>query len=273
MSSLARHPHVRSTTLCLAMMLLLGSCQKVININLGSSATQYVIVGAITDQPGSCQVSITQTKNFNDDNNFPGVSGATVTIENNGVVTTLPETDSGIYQTGALQGIPGNTYHLTVNINGQIFTASSTMPQPVPLDSIYISAGRLNNKKYVTVVYKDPPGVANYYHFIQYVNGKKEKTVFVDDDEFTDGQTVKSQLDYGNDTNDPARDIKTGDNVTLAMLCIDAAVYKYWFSLNDGATGTDQSASPANPVTNITGGTVMGYFSAQTYQSKTIQAP
>ena len=108
---------------------------------------------------------------------------------------------------------------------------------------------------------------------MQYVNGKKEKTVFVDNDEFTDGQTIKSQLNFNNDTNDPARDIKTGDSLTLQMLCIDAAVYKYWYSLNDGATGANQSASPANPVSNITGGSAVGYFSAQTLQSRTILAP
>jgi hypothetical protein len=259
--------------LSLTAMILFCSCEKVISINLAGTATQYVIVGTLTDQPGVCQVSITQTKNFNDDNNFPGVSGATVTVENNGVTIPLTETSSGIYQTSTLTGMPGNTYHLTVHINGRVFTASSTMPQPVTLDSIYVSTGRLTNKKFVTVIYKDPAGVPNYYHFIQYINGKKEPTIFVDDDEFTDGQTVKSQLQYGNSTNDPSRDIKTGDNVKIEMICIDPAVYKYWYSLGDGATGTSQSASPANPVSNIAGDSALGYFSAQTLQSKTIQAP
>jgi len=54
------------------------------------------------------------------------------------------------------------------------------------------------------------------------------------------------------------------------MICNDAAVYKYWYSLNDGATGTGQSASPANPVTNISGG-ALGYFSAQTVRTKGIK--
>jgi hypothetical protein len=263
----------RSLTLCITAIALFSSCQKVISVDLGGTTTQYVIVGTLTDQPGTCQVSITQSKNFSDDNNFPPVSGATVTVEHNGVVTTLPETSSGLYQTSALTGIPGNTYQLTVHINDQVFTAASTMPQPVALDSIYTSTGRLSTNKFVTVVYHDPSGVSNYYHFVQYVNGKKEKTIFVDNDEFTDGQPIKSQLNYNNDTNDNARDIKTGDSVRINMYCIDPAVYKYWYSLNDGATGANESASPANPVSNITGESVMGYFSAQTLQSRTIRVP
>ena len=264
---------ISSLPALLATALLLSSCQKVISVKLDTASTQYVIVGTLTDQPGVCQVSVTQSKSFSENNSFPGVSGATVTIENNGVTTPLPETSSGVYQTTALTGIPGNTYHLTVTIGSQLFTASSTMPQPVALDSIYTSTESLSNKKYITVVYHDPAGISNYYHFVQYVNGKKEKTIFADSDEFTDGQTIKSQLTFNNDNSDPARDIKTGDSVTLTMFCTDAAVYKYWFSLNNGATGSSQSASPANPVSNISGESVTGYFSAQTFQTRTILVP
>ena len=262
--------YMMRTAAVLLPVALLGSCQKVIDVKLDSSEAQYVIVGTVTDQPGSCQVSITQTKSFSDDNNFPGVSGAIVTVENNGVVTPLTEQGNGIYQTNSITGLPGQTYQLVVNIKGQVFTSGSTMPQPVDLDSLYISAGRLSDKNYVTVIYKDPAGVPNYYRFIQYVNGKKEKSIFADDDEFTDGQRVRSQLQYDNDTDDKSRDITSGDSVRIEMICIDAAVYKYWYSLNDGATGASQSASPANPVSNISG-SVMGYFSAQTVRGKTIK--
>jgi hypothetical protein len=191
-------------------------------------------------------------------------------VENDGTVTTLPETETGIYSTGSLTGQPGHTYLLTVHIGSETFSSSSTMPQPVNLDSMYVSTAPLSNNKYVTVVYKDPLGIPNYYHFIQYINGKKESTIFVSDDEFTDGQRVRSQLNYNNDTNDPARDIKSGDSVRIDMICNDAAVYKYWYSLNDGATGANQSASPANPASNISGG-ALGYFSAQTVQQKSIK--
>jgi len=244
---------MRSIFFLSLIILLFNSCQKVINVNLSSTNAEYVIVGKITDRPGICQVSITRSKDFSDDNQFPGISGATVTIENNGVVTSLPETDSGVYSTSNITGHPGQTYTMTVGP-----------------DSIYVSTGRLSTKKYVTVIYRDPAGVANYYHFIQYVNGKKEPSIFVSDDEFTDGQTVKPQLDFNNDTDAPARDIKSGDSVRIDVICNDAAVYKYWSSLNGGATGTGQSASPANPVTNISGG-ALGYFSAQTVRSMSIK--
>lgn len=242
-----------------------------INVDLAGSETKYVIVGTVTGQVAGAEVSVSQTKNFSDNNDFPGVTGALVTIESNGMVDTLYSAGNGIYRSDAITGAPGTTYNLTVNIGGTIFHAVSTMPQQVPFDSLYTSVGAFSNNSFATVVYRDPIGVSNYYKWVQYVNGKKEKSIFVSDDEFTDGQRVQSKLNYNNDTDDKTRDIHSGDSVRIEQYCIDGAVYKYWYSLNNGATGTSQSASPANPVTNITGGTVMGYFSAQTIQTRAIK--
>jgi len=248
------------------------SCEKVISVHLNNSAPQYVIVGNITNEPGVCQVSITQTKDFSDDNTFPGITGATVTVENNGAVTQLTESGNGNYQAGTITGKPGDTWHLTVKIGSQVFSATSTMPQPVNMDTIYVTTERLSDNKNITAVYKDPPGVQNYYRFVQYLNDKKEKSIFVRNDELTDGQTIKAPLDFSNNTDDSTRDIKSGDEVRIEMLCIDADVYKYWNSLDEGSTGDNQSASPANPVTNISGG-ALGYFSAHTIQRKTLRVP
>ena len=254
----------------IATVVFFSSCQKVISVHLDSSESEYVIVGTVTGGIQGCSVSITTTKDFSADNDFTGVSGATVSISNNGRTYTLTDNNDGVYKTDSITGAIGQTYDLTVSVGGQTYTATSTMPEQVPLDSIYISKATFSNKNRVTVVYQDPAGIPNYYHFVQYVNDNKEKSIFVSDDEFTDGNLVRNDLYYNNDTDDSKRDIVSGDSVRIDMLCIDQAVYNYWYSLNSGATGDSQSASPANPVTNIKGGTTTGYFSAQTLQSMTI---
>jgi len=252
---------------CIAV--LFSACQKVISVKLSPGASKYVIEGVITDQPGTCSVSITATKDFSADNTFPGVSGATVKVESDGTVYTLTETTPGTYATSAITGTPGKTYTMTAIVDGNTYTASSTMPQPVGLDSMYVSNGSLSNKLYVTIVYTDPAGVPNYYRWVQYINGLKEKSVFIADDEFSDGLTVKGQLNYNNDTNDPNRDITIGDTVRIDMICLDSAVYKYWYELNTEASGNGSANSPANPISNINGG-CLGYFSAQTVRTKTL---
>lgn len=250
---------------------LLAACQKAIDVKLDSSDARYIVTARVTDQPGGCQVSVTQSKAFSEDNQFPGVSGAVVTIEHDGIVTGLHASSAGVYSNDTLTGQPGHTYRLLVNLDNMRFTATSTMPQPVALDSLYIRASVLSDWPYITVVYNDPLHVSNYYHFIQYINGRKEPSIFVSDDEFSDGLTVKSQLNYNNDTEEPARDIRPGDSVSIEMICTDAAVYQFWYSLSNGATGANNTASPANPVSNIAGGAI-GYFSAQTVRQRSLIA-
>src|SRR3978361_2204612 len=99
----------------LLLLLFLSSCTKVIDVNLNNASKKYVIEGTITDEPGYCQVKITQTVNFSDPNNFPAVSGAIVTVsDNNGTPVTLAETSAGIYQTGDINGTIAHHYTLSV---------------------------------------------------------------------------------------------------------------------------------------------------------------
>jgi hypothetical protein len=254
------------------LLVFITSCEKVIDVNLDSVEKKYVIEGNITNVPGTCQVKITQTKDFDEDNTFPGVSGATVTVsDNGGTPVALTETSTGVYETTAINGTIGHTYTLTVNVGGQTFTAPSTMPVLVTFDSIYIDEQTFfgDLRKVPTLVYQDPEGKGNGYHFIQYKNGVRESTIFVRNDDFTDGNKITTALlSFGGDDDDDEDKIKTGDTIRVVMECIDPAGYKYWSSL-EAASGDSNNATPANPVTNITGG-ALGYFSAHTTEEKTI---
>jgi len=249
------------------------ACKKVIDIKVKQSDTKYVIEGVITNEPGSCKVLLSRSNAFYADNNFAVVSGARVTITDNGTEHTVPETAPGVYQNSSLTGVPGHKYQMSVSISNQIFTASCTMPQPVLLDTLYISPGPFGQFKFATIGYTDPVGVSNGYRFVQYLNGAKDPRIFWENDEFTDGVKVEAQLDTGVDKKDDPRNIKSGDSVTIEMLTLDRAIYEYWYSLRTGGgDGTGNVIAPANPLTNITGG-ALGYFSAHTVDRRSVTAP
>ncbi|WP_162996314.1 DUF4249 domain-containing protein [Mucilaginibacter celer] len=256
----------------------LSACEKAIDLKLKDSTPQYVVEGVLTNEAGGCKVLLSKTKNFTDNNNFNGIGGATVTIADETNTYTLSPTSAGIYQNNTLTGTPGHTYKLNVSVDGKTFTSTCTMLPAVKLDSIYLVKDELiNNKdgtprKYVTAQYHDPAGVKNYYRFVQYVNGRKEETIMLEDDEFTDGQDVNNNLRFSNDNDNPARDIRPGNEVTIEMFSIDQAVYKYFYSLSNSANGDGNNAAPANPMTNIKGG-ALGYFSAHTVERKKLTAP
>ena len=99
----------------------------------------------------------------------------------------------------------------------------------------------------------------------------------MENDELTDGRTVNTELLIFGDDSDTKEErdkkkIKSGDTLRVDMMCIDQPVYKYWYSLLNSATGANNNATPANPVTNISGD-ALGYFSAQTFDTKTIKVP
>lgn len=258
------------------ILLVLGSCQKVINVDVRNAEKKFVVEAIVTDQPGESVVKLSTTKNISETNEFPGISGAVVSITDNaGNAYAFLETTAGDYKNAGFTGESGKTYFLEVKIDGNTFTARSVMPQKVPLDTLYITDDVLfgESRKLANIAFQDPPGKGQSYRYIQYINGNKSKPIFVNNDDYIDGKYVDTKLWYVvEDEDDEEEKIKTGDTVRIDMLCIEPPVYKYWFSVFQSATGESQSASPANPVSNISGG-ALGYFSAHTFQSLTVQVP
>jgi hypothetical protein len=159
-------------------MIMFTSCKKVIDLDLKNSEPKFVIEGVVTNEPGTARVLISMSKNFNESNQFEGVSGAIVKISDNGTDFTLSESSPGIYQNVSINGTPGHVYQLYVEVDGKIFTATSTMPQPVLLDTLYISTGPFGQFKFPTIAFTDPGGIDNGYRFVQYLNGVKDPAIF-----------------------------------------------------------------------------------------------
>lgn len=252
-------------TAFLLLTIVATSCQKVINLKLPSSAPLYVVVGNITDQPGPYLLTITKTVGIDQDNIFPAVSGAIVYITDSNInfTDTLTETMPGNYQTHTLAGVPGHTYKMVALSNGNRFTSSSTMPQPIALDSVYTQASIFGNHTDVVPLYKDPKGVGNYYHLVLTVGDSISTQIYIHDDEAIDGNEVEVAL-----RNDIT--ISHAEPITVELQCVDQPVFDYYRDLQQ--TNQQNSATPANPQNNITGG-CLGYFSAHTSRKKTILAP
>lgn len=249
--------------------LLLVSCEEVIEIDLDETEAKFVITGAVTDQLEPFRVRIEKTVNFDQPNNYPAVSGALVTISDGAQTFDLTETAPGIYQTAQnLAGEVGKTYNLRVEVEGQVFEAQSTMPAPVPFDTIKQDIGTQpggGTTILVVPIYVDPLGFGNYYRFVQTTNGQKLNNIFVFDDRNNDGIRITRPLFA------PGSDIENtvGDTVLVEMQTIDRATYKYFFALDASTSNGPNSSVPANPENNLSGD-VLGYFSAHTVQRRTL---
>jgi len=262
--------HMKLKYLIIALTVILlayTSCQKVIDLKLNNAAPQLVIEGNVTDQFQPQSVMLSTSVPFSAQSVYPPVSGATVTITDKALGTfTLVEGPKGTYSTVPFKGNYGDTYTLSVQTGGKTYTATSTMPNLVPLDSLTVRGDVFDNKnsRTITVNYQDPPNIANQYLFVMYINNKQVNTIFTNDDSFTNGRYVQGDL-FQNDI-----DINLHDTVTVNMECIDENIYKYWFSLSQQqGSGPGGGTAPSNPPSNLSNN-ALGYFSAHTAHTKAV---
>jgi len=252
------------------LALSFASCQKVINVDLNDSDSRYVISGEITDAPGPYYVTISRSKNFDENNDFPMVEGAVTIIKDltAGITDTLTEESAGRYRTNVINGIAGHNYELNVVIDGENFTAASAMPlTAVSIDSLYARRSDFGTDDYFIVpIFTDPAGTGNNYLLRQYVNGKVIKGSVPRSDEATDGQEVEFPLYYDTEEESGNPVVRNGDTIRVDILCIDKPVYEFYRTLEQ--TTDQDSGTPANPVSNIKGGAI-GVFNAATIRSKT----
>jgi hypothetical protein len=255
----------KNTLLALMAACSLSACEKVIDVDLNSTDPKFVIEAAVTDQLERHTVKITKSVNFDQESQYPAVTGAQVVLSDDaGLQETLIETSAGVYQTKqALQGVPGHTYTLRVEAEGKTFSAVSKMPALVLFEDM--RADRLNfaGSESIAMVptFNDPAGLGNYYWFVQTNNDTALTNIFVLDDRLSDGIRITRPL--------IAQELETavGDSVVLEMRCIDKATYTYLYTL-DASSGQGPNAStPANPDNNF-GNACLGYFSAYTVQRK-----
>ncbi|WP_116169233.1 DUF4249 domain-containing protein [Pedobacter agri] len=248
------------------------SCKKIIEVDTTNAEPQIVIEGKITDQAGGASVIISKTVGYDESGVYPKVSGASVVVTDpsNGMVVTFFEQSPGVYSQ-TLKGIPGHTYNLSVKVDGKTYTASSTMPKLVKLDSIGVVSNSFfgNERKTAAAFLVDPANETNFYHFNLYVNNVFSKRVYVNNDRLTNGNKLRIQLYYeSNDDDDDG--LKTGDAVIVEMKGIDSNIFDYWYTLSQqSGRGPNQGTTPANPPSNISNG-ALGYFSAHTYQRQSI---
>ncbi len=256
--------YIINTTL---LVLILSSCEKTVDLKYKGNQSKIIIEGNITNEPGPYFVKISKSIALSDTGIYPTINNAVVTINDNmGNSEALTPQGNGTYRTNSLTGVAGRTYTLTVNAESQTYTATSTMPQTVPFDSIKVEQFTFGGEAEFNIIpaYTDPVGKGNNYRFELSVNNKLINQHFVQNDDVTNGiaNTVRLEID------DNTLKLKGGDIITLKMQCIDKNVALYYTTLAlMGDSGPGGGTTPSNPPSNLSNG-ALGLFSAHTVQGR-----
>jgi hypothetical protein len=124
----------------------------------------------------------------------------------------------------ALVAPPGATFALEVrDQRGRLVTGTATAPARVPIDTVeynFNDLSRDNRKAYLLTVFRDPPGVGNYYRL--QVHKSTTRTPPAEDydvqDRFSDGQLFTLATAY---------DFRAQDTLIATIYHLDAAYYSF----------------------------------------------
>lgn len=294
-----------------ACALLLAACEKDIDVDLPEAPERFVVEGSI--EPGSPPfVILTRTQGWFEPMTPAAlagmfVGGANVTVDNGEgpisldqvctssltpeqllLVSAFTGLDPALLQAAdicvyaslnpALFGEVGRTYHLRVEAEGDVLTSSTTIPNPVPLDSVWFKLALLrpddDSLGFAWCHLTDPDTMGNCYRWMarrvsHRADGSTEDPFYISpggttfDDRYINGlsvdlNTLRASAPFSNqpeDQNEEAGLFKTGDTIAVKFVSLGRKEYEFYRSYEQNvSTSGDIFSTPVNATTNISGG-------------------
>lgn len=146
-----------------------------------------------------------------------------------------------IFEGNEIIGVTGRTYSIKAEYGGKTVTATTTIPEIVPLDTafFYLESGS-DSLGSIYLEFTDPPDVKNYYRILTKRSGEDTRyyssMVMCMDDMYFSGQKFGFSVrrgpesfisSYGNEY------FRMGDTVSIKFCTIDNAHFDFWNSFQD----------------------------------------
>ncbi|UPK71663.1 DUF4249 domain-containing protein [Chitinophaga filiformis] len=242
--------------------LLVTGCEKVITADLKTAAPRLVVDASIDwvkNTAGNEQKIVLSTTTGYYSSEFPGVSGAVITVTNaeNSVFNFVETPGTGQYICNNFLPVIGQTYNLKIILNGETYTATETLtPVPKIEDNIDQNnkGGEAGDEMEITFYYRDDASRMNAY-----LNSITQPySVFpeleVEDDEHTNGNLMQESYSH--------EKLKAGDRVDIKLYGISKNYYNYMFKLIV-ASGNDGNPFPTIP--SAVRGNIVNQTNSQNY--------
>lgn len=254
--------------IALISIILLSSCEEVVQIDLKTSPPKLVVEASINwlkNSTGNLQsIKLTTTTDFYN-NTIPTVSGAEVFIKNSSntifYFDEIPQT--GEYVCTNFEPVINETYTLSIIIDGETYTATESLKAVAPITEIIQNnkGGFSGDDIEIKTYYNDPADERNYYLYkYSYLNETKQE-YYADEDTFFQGNPF-----FSINRND---EIKSNDEIIVTHHGISEAYYNYMNVLLNIAGNNGRGPFQTPPATvrgNIINTTnpenyALGYFS------------
>jgi hypothetical protein len=234
----------------LLFVLLLSSCEEVVNLDLETGEAKIVIDAEILwnkDTDGKTQtIKISKMAPYYD-TSTPKVSGAQVRVQNSeGVVFTFTETEPGSYVCNDFIPVLNTDYTLFVEAEGKSFTAVEKLTSVTPINKIeqrYMPDVSGPDLLVLSVFYSDPVDQENFYLTYFTTDFLKIPYYVISKDDFYNGNEIKDEF---SDV-----DLKPGKTVKIVHRGISKSYYNYMNLIFQASEANPFATSPANIRGNI----------------------
>ena len=183
--------------------------------------------------------------------------------------------NTGEYFCSNFVPVINETYTLTVVSKGQTYTATETLQPVAPITKLEQKndGGITGDEIEVKTFYNDPAGIPNYYLYKYTYSNQVKSNLYVDRDEFFDGNEF-----FSISQND---ELKKGDKIEITHYGISKAYYNY-MSILVSIAGNNGGGPFQSPPATVRGNIInttdkanypLGYFSLSEidFRSYTIQ--
>ena len=137
-----------------------------------------------------------------------------------------------VFTTGGMTGEVGKTYALRVEYKDYVATAETTIPAPVPLDTVYVAAVQ-DSLCHVVCGFTDPPEPGNCYKFFTRTTGVDAhyhpSLLAQLEDSYLNGYTevfLYNTLRLMDLVSDP--NLRQGDELWVKMCTMDRESFRFW---------------------------------------------
>ena len=267
------------TLILFAFLGLLVSCEEDLNVKLPGATEKVVIEGSI-ENGKVAEVLLTKNVPL-----FSTVTGsnlsdyfildAQVYVSDGASTDTLTlAIDSSsslgvVYKGHTVFGVPGHAYYLTVVANGGTYSAVTSIPAPIALDSVWWKADPPNDTLgYAWAHLSEPAGLGNNYRWLAKLPGDRRFIApygATSEDKFIDGKSFDFAYNKGYDATNPdnTSEAESGvlgyylptDTICIKFCTLDRASKDFYITYESSvANNGNPFASPVTILTNISGG-------------------
>lgn len=256
------------------LFLLLWSCEKELDLNLPDEPSKLVVEGWI-ENGKNAEVLLSHTAPYfsaidsNSLQDFAETHAKVTLISNteNEILTLKPNQayfPPLVYRSVEMKGETGGTYLLEVILAGDTVTATTTIPEPVSLDTVWFAVDPgLDSKGRIWIRFTDDGHKENYYRVLYKRKGKDSQFISAHISTFSDalfnGETVElgflrgitSMIALENENY-----FESGDTVSLKFCTIDKVQFEFWKVYQNEVLSSANPLSTSNNQlrTNIKGG-------------------